>query len=96
MGGQNQRELVHLFRAGADLRVTCPECGRTAVFPIKETISYFHSRNWSTAMQLVGKRFRCAGSPMSPGCGKVGMDVAEHFSLKPPVPCHRDVRDRRG
>lgn len=80
---------MDLFRAGADLRVTCPECGRTATFNAGDMVNYFHKKGWRTDWCLVGKHFRCAGSSLSPGCGHVGAKISDHYRLDPPSPTTR-------
>ena len=100
MGIPRPKDLSDLIRLEAHLRVTCSACGRSGVFPVRDVIAYFRSHNWNSAWTVAGERFRCDGTPESPGCGHRGA----HLSLTPiegppvapvPQPTLRDLKVQR-
>jgi hypothetical protein len=94
MGIPRPKRLSDLIRLEAHLKVTCPGCGRTGVFPVQDLLAYFRSRGWNAAWDAAGGRFRCEG------CGRRGA----HLSLAPmerpaavavPVPTARALKERQ-
>ena len=82
MGIARPKDLSDLIRLEAHLKVTCPDCGRSGIFPVKDIIAYFRSRNWNSAWSVAGRRFRCEGLGPDRGCGRRGATL----SLSPIAP----------
>jgi hypothetical protein len=72
MGRFYPKNLTDLIRVEAQLRVTCPSCGRTALFDPKQIISYYRAHGWNTAWEIAGMHFHCSGNDRGLGCGGRG------------------------
>ena len=103
MGIPRPKDLSDLIRLKANLRISCPKCGRSGVFLTRDVIAYFRSKNWNSAWQAAGERFRCEG--FGKGCGHKGAllslaPIEEPFKPPVPKPTERDrreeIRRRRG
>ena len=53
------RDLDDLSRKGADLRITCRDCGHSRSAAIWDVQRIFRNRMWSTDWTQVARRFRC-------------------------------------
>jgi hypothetical protein len=78
MGIARPKHLPDLLRLKAHLRVTCPRCDRTGLFPVQDVIAYFRSRGWNLAWDTAGSRFRCEA------CGRRGARLSIAQADEPP------------
>jgi hypothetical protein len=86
MGIARPKDLADLARLDANLKVTCRDCGRSAVYELLPILNHFRGRGWNTAWSTIGRRFRCAGTAESPGCGSRDMAVGMVPLDRPPPP----------
>ena len=97
MGIARPKSLTDLPRLNANLRVTCPSCGRSGVYPAKDVIAYFIGKGWNLAWDDAGSRFRCDGGEHDRGCGtrgaRLGIEPASHRPVPPPP--EPTMRDRK-
>lgn len=77
--------LADYARRGFDIEVTCLDCGRVVVFPTREMIDYFHSRQWLTSIETVKLHLVCKGERAGiRGCGSRRVRV--RATAAPPTP----------
>ena len=82
------RTLSDIDRLGGLLRVTCPRCGRTALYDAKVVETYFYSKGLNTALEVAGSYFRCDGGLNGEeGCGQRGARLSmEPKPVAPEIP----------
>lgn len=96
MGRFYPKDMNDLVRVQAQLRVTCPGCGRSALFDPKQIVSYYFAHGWNTAWDVAGMHFRCDGNDNGPGCGTRGARLdwapwpAARTPVAPPRPTGRE------
>ena len=75
MAIRQPKTLFDLRHGRANLRVTCPACGRSALFSATQIADYWHARGWNGDLGAVGMRFRCGDAITRKGCGHRGCSV---------------------
>jgi hypothetical protein len=85
MGIARPKSLFDLIKFEANLRVTCPDCGRSGVYPAKDVLAYFRAKGWNTAWEIAGIHFKCDGMAEGEGCGRRGAILSMAAIPRPPV-----------
>ena len=89
MGLVRLRTLQDYARWGCHVRLTCDDCGRSAVFDAHGLALHFRTRNWNTSLDIAGAKFRCVGGHDGPkGCGSRRISIRPESNGKalPPDP----------
>lgn len=79
MGNKSSKTIGDYAAMGLDLLVTCPRCGREAVFDASEVMRFWVAKGWPLQLPIDTRRLRCR-------CGARGGEPAPLMQVHRPEP----------